>query len=355
MDYRWAFYINLPLAAAQAPIFIFAFPKYNPKPDESGPTKLKHIDWVGALLNACTFVFLVVALTFSGSTWSWDSAGSITFWVLFGVSFILYAVQQTFSIFTTPEHRLFPIQFLKSRTMVLTYLVTASAAAAAGTTIYYIPLLFQFTKGDSAIQAAVRLLPMIIIYVVFMMIAGALLPIIGRQAPFYALGGALILSGGAAMFTATADTPTASIYGFEVLIGAGAGMTFQVGYAVAGAYVSQSELASAIGYVNVAQIGSTAIALALAGNIFQNVGLNNLKSALSGYPFSEDMLRAALGGVQSAISTAPQEVQQKVTQAIVHTVADDFGLLIAGGALMLIGSMFFKWEKLRFDGSVGAA
>lgn len=39
--WRWAFYINLPLAALVAPVYIFLFPKYNGKFDVSGSTKLK--------------------------------------------------------------------------------------------------------------------------------------------------------------------------------------------------------------------------------------------------------------------------------------------------------------------------
>lgn len=42
--WRWAFYINLLLAAMVTLVYIFLFPKYNGKPDVSGPTKLSQID-----------------------------------------------------------------------------------------------------------------------------------------------------------------------------------------------------------------------------------------------------------------------------------------------------------------------
>jgi hypothetical protein len=42
--------------------------------------------------------------------------------------------------------------------------------------VYYIPLYFAFTQGDSELMAAVRLLPFICFLAVANMISGALLP-----------------------------------------------------------------------------------------------------------------------------------------------------------------------------------
>lgn len=85
--WRWAFYINLPIAALVAPVFIFLFPKHNPSPSVPGLRKLSQIDWVGAFLNAAIFILFQVVLTFSGSTWKWDSAGSSKFSLLLQVHF----------------------------------------------------------------------------------------------------------------------------------------------------------------------------------------------------------------------------------------------------------------------------
>jgi hypothetical protein len=95
----------------------------------------------------------MIVVTFGGSTYAWGSGATIALWVVFGVVLISHIFQQGFSIFTTPERRIFPVHFLKSRTLVLIYVATAAAAATNAVTLYYIPLLFQFTKGDSALKA----------------------------------------------------------------------------------------------------------------------------------------------------------------------------------------------------------
>ncbi|RDW70025.1 hypothetical protein BP5796_08422 [Coleophoma crateriformis] len=345
--WRWAFYINLPLAAAVAPIFFFLVPNFNPAPDRSTREKLAQLDWVGAILNAAVFTIFQVVLTFAGSTWKWDSAGPITLWIVLGVATILYAVQQTFSIFTTPEMRLFPVQFLKSRTMLLLYFATAACSTGLSIGVYYIPLFFQFTHGDSAIQAAVRLLPYICLVIFCIMLSGALLPVFGRYQPFFVLTGILLVVGGALMHTVTASTSPSTIYGYEVLMAIGAGLSMQIGYSIVVVKVAPHEIAAAIGYMNVAQIGSMAIGLSIGGSILQNRGFINLRDALSAYHFSEQELRAALGGAQSVIlQGGDAQVRTLAIEAIAKTLQSLWVLTIVAGAVALVSGVFMKREKL---------
>jgi hypothetical protein len=330
-------------------------PNFNPQPSISWATKLARIDWVGALLNAATFVLFMVALTFSGSTWAWDSAGPIALWVIFGICLICYALQATFSIFTTPERRLFPVQFLRSRTMVLLYFTTAAAGTGLAITIYYIPLFFQFTKGDSPIQAAVRLLPFIILTITSTMLSGALLPVFKMYMPWYIPSSILIIVGGTLMFLISPTTQTAAIYGFEILIAVGSGLTQQIGYSVVAVKVQPHEVPAAIGFMNVGQIGSLAIALSISGAVFQNVGFNSLKRALAGYAFSDLDIRNALAGAQSAILTQGDEtVLGLAITSIVSTISKLFALVIAAGSFMLLSAMFMKRERLQFNPAAAA-
>lgn len=141
--WRWAFYINLPLAAALSPsqcfptfrisslifkVYIFLFPRHCATPSISTKTKLATIDWLGVTLNALVFTLFQVVLTFAGSKWKWSAPGPIALWASFGACLVLYIIQQYFRIFTTPEKQIFPVHFLKSRTMILLFVGTAAAA-----------------------------------------------------------------------------------------------------------------------------------------------------------------------------------------------------------------------------------
>jgi hypothetical protein len=336
--WRWAFYLNLPLAVLFAPIYIFIFPRYNPQPDVTGPTKLARIDWIGALLNATVFILFQVVLTFAGSTWKWDSAGPIAMWIVFGVSLIAYIIQQTFSIFTTSERRLFPVHFLKSRTMNLLFIGTAVSSTTLGVGVYYMPLLFQFTRGDSAIRAAVQILPLVTITIFSIMFTGGLLPVIGRYSPLYIIAGIFVVIAGSLMHTIDITTSTSAIYGYEVLLAIGTGATMQIAYAVSVAKVKQHDVQNAIGFINV------------AGSVFQNRGFINLREALEGYGFSEQDLRAALAGAQSAVLHGSGEVvREKAIMAIVKTLDSVWILTIVAGAVSLIAGLFMRWEKLNLQ------
>jgi hypothetical protein len=336
------------------PIYVLVFPSRNPRPDLTNKEKLASIDWAGAILNAAAFVLFIVVVCFSGSTYSWASGQSIALWATFGACLIAFIFQQTFSIFTTAENRIFPVHFLKSRTLVLLFLVTGSGSAAQGITLYYTPLFFQFTKGDSALRAAVRLLPFICTFIFFVMAAGATLPIIGRYNLYYLIGGLLIVAGTSSLYTINTTTPSGRIYGYEIMVAAGTGLVWQNAYAVAVAKVSPRDSSKALGFINLAQLGTTAIALAIAGSLFQNLGFRQLQSAFAGYPYPDDYLRSALAGrISPVFSSADENVIYIATVAVADTIRKMFVPAMAGGALLTVSSLLMKFEKLNL--SVAAA
>lgn len=154
-----AFYINLPLAGLFTPVWLLVFPSHNPAPSLTVIKKLLTLDWAGALLNAATYTLFIVALTFSGARFAWSSSTVIVIWAIWGACVMAFVLQQTFSIFTSPERRIFPVHLLRHFDFILLYIATSCSAVANAVAIYYIPLFFAFTRGDGPLQAAVRLLP----------------------------------------------------------------------------------------------------------------------------------------------------------------------------------------------------
>ena len=64
---------------------------------------------------------------------------------------------------------------------------------------FYIPLYFQFVRGDSPLEAGVRLLPFIVLMVFFGLLNGALMSLFGYYMPWYLAGGILTTVGGSLM------------------------------------------------------------------------------------------------------------------------------------------------------------
>jgi hypothetical protein len=245
------------------------------------------------------------------------------------------------------NHQRSPIRHLLTPSSS-TVVATCGGGAAQGITLYYTPLFFQFTKGDSALRAAVRLLPFICFFIFFVMVAGASLPVIGRYNLYYLIGGGLIVTGGSLLYTIDTTTPNSRIYGYEILVAAGGGLCWQNAYAVAVVNVSLKDSSKALGFINLAQLGSISISLAIAASLFQNLGFLELRKAFADYPYPDDYIRSALAGrISPVFSSADETVISIAIVAVAKTIQKTFALVIAGGALTLVSSLLMRFEKLN--------
>lgn len=215
--------------------------------------------------------------------------------------------------------------------------------------VYYIPLFYQFAKGSSALGSAVHLLPFVIMVVIFVIINGSLMAKLGYYMPWYLFGGALVLIGSALMYTVTATTLTSAVYGYTVLIGAGAGSFLQAGFSVTQALLEPEEITDAVGFMSFGQSIGIVISLAIAGAIFQNRAVSNVVSILPGVDISG--LRSAITGTDSAYfaSLSPAE-RGSVTEGIVKALGDVYVVVIVAGATVILLAVFLPKTKLFTSG-----
>ena len=83
------------------------------------------IDWIGIVLCTGALACLVMGIDFGGIQWSWGSGSSIALFVVSGVLFVVFGIQQTFLIFCSEETRLFPVHFLKRRSLVVLFILNS--------------------------------------------------------------------------------------------------------------------------------------------------------------------------------------------------------------------------------------
>lgn len=167
------------VAAVCAPAYIFYLPPVKPPgaPNTSVFSRLKALDWVGFIGGTGAMVSFVMALTFAGSIWAWNDSRTIATFVVAGLLLILVLLQQYFVVFTTRPARMFPPRhLLKDKELILLNIVTAAGATNIYVPVYYIPVYCSFVHGDSALMAAVRLLPYICFLASMNMLSGAFLP-----------------------------------------------------------------------------------------------------------------------------------------------------------------------------------
>lgn len=122
---------------------------------------------------------------------------------------------------------------------------------------------------------------------------------------------------------------------------------FQNAYAIVTRKVERHRKPRAIGLINVAQLGSVAVALAIAACVFENKGVAALRGALADFNLSESDLISALSGAHSALMTGDNpEIVDITIHCVAHTVSRIFGLGIAAGALAICCSLLMDQRKL---------
>ncbi|KAJ5096378.1 Major facilitator superfamily domain general substrate transporter [Penicillium alfredii] len=345
VGWRWAFYINLFIGAACAPFYLFLIPSKDPQPGASVKERTSDLDYPGIVLQGAALTAIILAVNMGGVTYPWDSGRIIALFVVAGVLFIALGIQQVWTIGTTVARRIIPVQFFRSRTVLLLFGASASSGACAFVPIYMVPLFFQFTRSDGALMAGVRLLPFVIVMIVFVFVNGALMAKLGYYMPWYLVGGLLTVAGSALMYTVEQDTSESRVYGYTVIIGAGVGMFLQAAFSVAQAVVDVENVAPAIGFITLAQFVGITLALAIANAVLLNESEDRIMQILPNVPLG-DIQAAILGARSGIVKNLSPDLKAQVLDAIVSAMDKTYILVLAGGALVAVSSLLMRREKL---------
>ena len=140
-SWRWSFYINLVIGAVVAPAYILLLPSTNTHlRGEKLFSRIRSIDWVGTVLISGAVVSGIMGVNFGGVLFSWNSGQIIGCFICSGVLWILFGLQQGFSILTTPEDRIFPCDIIRNWEADVLFAQTASGLGASLVAIYFIPV-----------------------------------------------------------------------------------------------------------------------------------------------------------------------------------------------------------------------
>lgn len=196
--WRWAFWINLIVAAVTAPAMLLCLPNINPS-DSPLAKKLRMQDWIGITVLCGGGACFAMAVSFGGTVYPFDSGSEIALWVMTIVSLIAFILVTIYHPGVAAENRLYPFHFMKQMELNILQYHLFIGAGAMFMTLYYVPLIFQFTRLDGPLDAAVRVLPFICMVVCFGFLNGALMPKLGYHMPWYVFGDAMILIGSSLM------------------------------------------------------------------------------------------------------------------------------------------------------------
>ena len=270
-DWRWVFWINLPLAALVVAV------SARHVPESKDPAACPELDGSGAALlagslGAITYGLTALASPLPGNPWLAVSIG-----VLLGAGFV---VRERRAI--AP---LLPLTVFRSRLFVSANVITLVVYAAIGALFFGVGVTLQVGAGFSPLAAGLGLTPMTLVMLLFSARAGALMTRTGPR-PLMTIGLVIAAIGVSGFTRIDADTN----YVIDVLVPAtvmGVGLTLFVGPLTATVLAavpdSQAGLASGVNNAVARTAGLLAVAAIPAVAGLGGEGLLDAGRVLSGF------------------------------------------------------------------------
>ncbi|MGA0112809.1 MAG: MDR family MFS transporter [Candidatus Nanopelagicaceae bacterium] len=323
--WRWIFYINLPfgILALVVTSMVLHIPK----------VKREHkIDFLGALLMVISVVALLIALSVLGPENGWnDSRTVITLLagVVFAVLFVIWELRA--------KEPILPMNLFKNRTFTLTSIIGFIIGAGMFGAIVMLPLYLQIIQGNSATDAGLRLIPLMIGILSFTVTSGRLITKTGRYKKYPVSGTLLMAFGVYLMSTAHVSTPYWQIAIFAVIIGGGLGLCMQTIVIAVQNAVEFKDLGIATSSNTFFRSLGGAFGTAIFGTILSNRVAENLQTQLGGSTAVEPGILETLTSNTSMIATLPAEIQAKVLEAF----ADSFQVVFLSAFPVVALAFFF--------------
>ncbi|KAL9023888.1 MAG: hypothetical protein Q9196_006899 [Gyalolechia fulgens] len=345
--WRWSFYFNLILVGLTFPVFLFVLPPNQTSASRASVrVRVQRIDLLGSLLFAGALASGIIALSFGGALYPVKSGRIIGLFCCSGILSIVFSIQQATVSFTSKEDRILPLHILCSWEMWILIIQTGCSIGMLFITIYYVPLYFQFVRGESVIRSAVDLLPFLFTSVFAMLASGRLITGFSWYKLWFVSGSSLALVMSVCLYTTELDTSHGKIYVYLVLGGIGIGMYAMNSAPVMSAIVATANSADASTIFGCVDTISGAIAVAIANCVFVNQATDGIQRILPDTPRA--IVQERITGVGASLTDPlPPSVRTAVLQATLDAIKDAWIQMIATAALSLALSLFMRNQRLN--------
>lgn len=156
ITWRWCFYINLPLGGAALVILMLGF--HPPKPQGNVREKLLKIDFIGFVLLTSGLVLVLLALTFGGVNYPWNSGSIIALFTVGGGMLLLFVIWN----FKYSANPIILTELIVDWRVLLACLSGMFNFAFFISNLTYLAVYFQVIFNASSLQSGIDLLPMVI-------------------------------------------------------------------------------------------------------------------------------------------------------------------------------------------------
>ncbi|QJC90042.1 multidrug efflux MFS transporter MdtP [Bacillus inaquosorum] len=215
LNWKWVFYINLPVGII-AVIFIARGLQGR---QQTGPI---NFDIAGIFTMIVGVVSLLLALSFGGKDYAWDS------WQILGLfALALIGIVSFIIVESKAKEPILPMYLFKNRTFTFLNLIGFFMSIGMFGAITFVPFFMQGIVGVSASESGTIMTPMMISMIITSIIGGQLVYKIGIKPQI--ITGMLVMAGGFLLLT-TLDLDTSKLVAtsYMAIIGLGMGLVMPI-------------------------------------------------------------------------------------------------------------------------------
>jgi hypothetical protein len=156
-------------------------------------------------------ICLLLGLQWGGTKYPWKDSRVLALLVVGPVLLLAF-----FCIQAIQENGTIPLRILRQRSMASGVVISLGLGPALIIPTFYLPIWFQAIKGISAMQSGIRLLPLLLGTVAFVIGAGIAISKSGQYAPWLIIGCAIRVLGGGLMTTLRVHSGIGQWFGYQV-------------------------------------------------------------------------------------------------------------------------------------------
>ncbi|THX60598.1 putative major facilitator superfamily transporter [Aureobasidium pullulans] len=272
--WRGLFYLNAPLCLIAAGVAAWTLPQSMPKVDFR--ETIRKVDWIGLFFSTAAIILILIAISDGGHGTPWNSAETISMLVVGSICAIAFVIVE----WKFAKLPMMPLEMWKNKSVAFMLVQSFLLGMNYYALIYYLPLYYQNVGGYDVMKSAVLILPLVLVQAAFSALGGQYMSFIGHYIEVILIGFAVWTLGSGLLVSLGADSPIGHICGFIIMVGFGAGCTFQTTNTAMQAHSPKSQRAIVISNrMLLRQLGG-AVGLAISSAISGNVLASSLPAHL---------------------------------------------------------------------------
>ncbi|GBE86280.1 Efflux pump FUS6 [Sparassis crispa] len=337
-SWRWIFFINLPLTGVSFTLVVIFLRVRTPH--GSIKQKLSRIDWIGNVIIMAGSTLVVIALTWGGIAYPWNSARVLAMLIiglaLIGVFFVYEA--------KVPAKPTIPWDVVNNRTSLGGFLMTFFHGITSITIIYYLPVFFQACLGADPIRSGIDMFPSALVIAPFAVIAGVVVVVTNTYRPINLAGWVFSVVGFGTLSLLRATNSTSRWVGYQILAAAGTGILFSSTVFPTLAPLPVERTAGALAFFAFCRAFAQTWGIAIAGTILQNELKKKLPAAfVAQFPQGSEIAYAAI----PQIGSLSEPLRSEVRAAFATSMSVIWKTMIGIAGLGLLSVFILKEIPMR--------